>query len=236
MLYLYALKAIPPNFCRANKILRVMGVDVKDLVEKFKSLSDEEKMKFFEELEKEMPAVADGGDPADPPEEYSPGAEIMPSVEDIVSDYLTGVRAKAGKWKARVMKPKVSPVKAAVSKKEKYYNRMREVIDQDRWAKALEKAGEAAIAEGLRATTPDDYRRGVERKVHKFERKWRAMYELRVYAKRKLMEMPVDTPEQREAKLVAAKRMNEVIGLFLKGVITKEEAMRRIDTLAAGRF
>jgi len=41
--------------------------------------------------------------------------------------------------------------------------------------------------------------------------------------------MPVDTAEQREAKLIAAKRTNEIIGLFIKGVIDATEARRRID-------
>ena len=210
-------------------------MDVDEILKEFKNLPEEKKLELLEKLG----AMAFDGaelDPPDPPEEYTPGAELMPSVEEIVEDYLTAVRAKASKWKARVMKPKVSPSKAAVAKKQKYYNKMQEVISEDRWAKAVEKAGDTAIAEGLKNTTPDDYRRGVERKVHKFERKWRTMHELRVYAKRKLMEMPVDTPEQRERKMIAAKRMNQVIGLFLKGVITRDEAIRQIDNLAAGRF
>ena len=46
--------------------------------------------------------------------------------------------------------------------------------------------------------------------------------------------MPVDTAEQRERKLVAAKRVMEVLGLYRKGVITLEEAKRRIDEITSG--
>jgi len=170
-----------------------------------------------------------GVDPEDPPEER---AEIGPRIispEDWVADWEVGAKAKARKWKRRTLRPKKDPIKEGIAAEGKYADKMRRALEEERRAKGLKAWTFEEWGETVVATKPEDYSRGVTRKRYKMRKKIEIQYDLRVYAAKKLDAMPVDTAEQRERKMVAAKRTNEIIGLYIKGVITDAEARRRID-------
>jgi len=171
-------------------------------------------------------------DPPQIPERYALGPRII-SVEDWVADWQTGIRAKMIKWKARALSPKKPPITRGIAAEGKYKDKMEIVLAQERRKKGLQRWTDEEWGETIVKTRPEDYRDGALKKAYKMNRKIALQYDLRVYAAEKLDAMPVDTVEQRERKLVAAKRTNEIVGLFIKGIITAAEARSRIDAETA---
>jgi len=168
-------------------------------------------------------------DPVDPPEER---AEIGPRIispADWVADWEVGAKAKARKWKRRTLRPKKDPLKEGIAAEGKFVDKMTRGLEAGRRAKGSKAWTFEEWGETIVATKPEDYSREVTRKRYKMRKKIEIQYDLRVYAAKKLDGMPVDTAEQRERKMIAAKRTNEIIGLYIKGVITDAEARRRID-------
>jgi len=207
--------------------------DLNELIEKL-SPEDQEALKTaIQRRLSSNPGPAE--DPEDPPEEIPERYELGPiivSPEEWVEDWLTGVEAKARKWKRKALRPSAPPItrgKSAAAEA-KFKDKMSKVLEQQRRRKGLEKWTDEEWGERIAETMPEDYTRGARRKRYKMHKKIELQHELRGYAKQKLRAMPVATAEQRERKLIAAKRTNEIIGLFIKGVIDATEARRRIDT------
>lgn len=169
-------------------------------------------------------------------EEVKARIQPLPDLEEWVKDYLEGVKAKKKKWKRRTLRPSRDPIKAGIAAEKKYAERMREVIETQARAKALAEWTFEDWAKQVDATSPDDYARGVERKVKKYKGRIGKVYQLWAYVKKKLAELSDATPEERAFKLLAAKDCMKVLGAYRKGVLTLEEAKAKIDKIIGGEL
>ena len=145
------------------------------------------------------------------------GPRIKPAA-DWARKQIERTDAAAEAWLEGVKAPKKDPVKEAIAKKEKWKAAMREAIAEDRQAKALGKVDSAIIAEIADRVGADGFRRAVRARESKIVAKVEALHREVSSHVAKMDAMPVDTREQREAKMIANKRGMEDIGKRMKGV------------------
>jgi len=120
-------------------------------------------------------------------------------------DMITAGKNKGAKWLANSLKPKKDPKDRARKAAKKYDNNMRAALDEKRW-----DAGIEAYDEGVRQKTIEDggtgaFTSGIDRKKVKITHKITKLQPLVVALTATLDAMPVDTPEQRAAKMVASR-------------------------------
>ena len=120
-------------------------------------------------------------------------------------DMATAAKNKAAKWLSRSLKPKKDPKERARKATKKYDSNMRAALDEKRW-----EAGIEAYDEDLRQKTIEEvgeggYRSGIDTKKLKIQAKIGKLQPLVAALAATLDEMPVDTPEQRAAKMIAAR-------------------------------
>ena len=150
------------------------------------------------------------------------------------SDWSEGVTATGDRWKRRTTGTKKDIVALAIKAEPKYKQKMEDVIKNESRAKALGRTNTAEVLAAVAATDATEFVTGATKRASKFGKKISAQYPLRVYAKTKMDAMPEGTDAQREKKMIAARRTNIAIGLFLKGVKTDSETRAAIDAACAG--
>jgi len=141
------------------------------------------------------------------------------SATDWVDDMITGVRAKREKWKKRSLAPKKDPIKAAIAANPKRIDRLMKSIEEKWWEKKMGRLTIDDYFTGVEATEPGDYVKGVERKRTKIEKRISALQPLVEALAKSIDAMPQETDEQREARMLAARKGMIEIGKKLKGVI-----------------
>jgi len=127
------------------------------------------------------------------------------SPEAWAEDMATAAKNKAAKWLKNSLKPKKDPKEKALKASKKFENNTREALDEHRW-----DAGITAYDEDLRLKTIEKvgeggYRSGIDNKALKIKAKIGKLQPLVAALTATLDEMPVDTPEQRAAKMIAAR-------------------------------
>ena len=120
-------------------------------------------------------------------------------------DMVTAAKNKGTKWLANTLKPKKDPKVKAKQASKKYDSNMRAALDEKRW-----DAGIEAYDEGVRQKTIEDggtgaFTSGIERKKVKITHKITKLQPLVAALTDTLDKMPVDTHEQRGAKMLAAR-------------------------------
>jgi hypothetical protein len=150
------------------------------------------------------------------------------------TDWKEGVEATGERWKRRTAGTKKDIVALAIKAEPKYKQKMEDVIKNESRAKALGRTNTAAVLAAVEATSASEFVTGATKRAGKFGTKISAQYPLRVYAKTKMDAMPEGTDAQREKKMIAARRTNIAIGLFLKGVKTDSETRAAIDAACTG--
>ncbi len=142
----------------------------------------------------------------------------IPEAADMAADMTAKAAAAGEKWLQKVTHPKKNPIEAAKAAKGKWKNKMQDAIAKDSFAKGLDKVDEDEMYQTIRDGGAAPFTSGVTRRSAKV---LRVMTELRPYQlalAETLDKMPIDTPEQREAKMIAAKRGMEEIGKKRKGI------------------
>jgi len=192
-------------------------------------LSPEEQAKLQELLDK-----ADPPDP-DPEVEKASIGPRLPETKDWVAYYLERAVAAKDHWKYKTLHPTTDPIAAGATDdaEASFKNAMDEVTKTKARQSSLKKMKFEDFGASVELTDPTDYSKAIERKVHKMTAGIEAQHGLRLYAVTKLDAMPTATEDQRDKKLLAAKKMNIVIGRYLKGLITEAVAKSDIDKLAA---
>jgi hypothetical protein len=158
------------------------------------------------------------------PEELHEFLGVMPegilkvSETELVDDYSAGVTNNAERWKKRAAGTRKDIVALGIAAEGKYANKMKEVIANQTRAKALKGTSTAEVIAAINATPASTYSDGATARLPKLRKKWALMYPLREFAKQQLDLMPQDTDGQREKKMISAKRTNQAVGQFMKGV------------------
>ena len=132
------------------------------------------------------------------------GPRVM-SAADWSEDMVTGATNKAEKWLKHALAPKKDPKERALKAAKKYENEMRSALDEKRWDDGIR-----GYDESLRQTTITEggsgaYRTGIERKKSKVLARVAKLQPLVGALADTLDKMPVDTADQRAAKMVAAR-------------------------------
>ena len=139
------------------------------------------------------------------------------SAADWSSDQVTSAKAKSGKWLARSKRPRKDPKERAKKAAGKYHANMEKALADLAW-----EAGIDAYDETLREMMIDEcgetgFKAGIERKKKKVDARVAKLQPLVAALAATLDDMPVDTDDQREAKMIAARR----------GMIAIKEQLRK---------
>lgn len=145
---------------------------------------------------------------------------LGPRVVDAASwteDMTTAAKNKSAKWLANSLKPKKDPKEKALKAKKKYENNMRAALEEKRWDAGINAYDEGVRQETIAAVGEAGYRSGIDTKTAKIKHKIAKLQPLVAALTDTIDKMPVDTPEQRAAKMVAAR----------DGMLTIKKEMRK---------
>lgn len=142
----------------------------------------------------------------------------VPEADAMAEKLVTNAEAAAERWLANVQKPKRNPVEAAKAANTKYKNKLQEALREDRYLKGLDKVDVDEMMQVIVARGSAAYSSGIRARAAKVTRVFAELRPLVVALTAKLDAMPTDTSEQREAKMIAAKRGMEEIGKRRRGI------------------
>jgi len=145
---------------------------------------------------------------------------LGPRVVDAVSwteDMTTAAKNKSAKWLANSLKPKKDPKEKAIKAAKKYENNMRMALEEKRWDAGINAYDEGVRQETIAAVGEGGYRAGIDTHKAKIVHKIAKLQPLVAALTDTIDKMPVDTPEQRAAKMVAAR----------DGMLTIKKEMRK---------
>ncbi len=120
-------------------------------------------------------------------------------------DMTTAAKAKSAKWLANSLKPRKDPKDRARKAAKKYENNMREALEEKRWDKGIDSYDETVRQETIVAVGEAGFRSGIDTKKAKIKHKIAKLQPLVAAMTETLDQMPVDTSDQRAAKMIAAR-------------------------------
>ena len=127
------------------------------------------------------------------------------SAEDWAEDMATAAKNKAAKWLKNSLKPKKDPKEKAKKASKKYENNTRESLDEKRWDAGIDAYDEDLRLKTMEKVGESGYRAGIDNKELKIKAKIGKLQPLVAALTATIDAMPVDTPEQRAAKMIAAR-------------------------------
>jgi len=145
-------------------------------------------------------------------------APRVPPAEEWVDDMTTSAKAKSGKWLRRSLKPRKNPKERALVATGKYKEKLTKALEEGRWEKGIERYDLDIRQKVIEATGEDGFKKGIDRKKIKANAKIKELQPLVLAMAEEMDKMPVDTDEQREAKMLAARRGMIEIGRKMKGL------------------
>ena len=131
---------------------------------------------------------------------------------------VANATAAGESWLRGVTSPRKNPLTEAVKAKTKWANRVQEAVRLDKFAKGVSATDEAEMYATITAGGSGPFTSGVTRRTAKVARVVADLRPRVVALATTLDQMPTDTPEQREAKMIAAKRGMEKIGRARRGI------------------
>jgi len=171
------------------------------------------------------------GNPNPNPEDPIELGPRVISAGDIAKLIVERGRAARERWKERLKRPRKHPIKEGIKAFPKYKSRMEESLRLESQKKALQRVTDEDYLAAVDATSPDDYARGLERKKLKITRRFEVLQPLYEMLAKILDTFPIETEDQRERKMIAARKGMILIGQVRKGIITVDEARRKIEEL-----
>ena len=145
------------------------------------------------------------------------GPLVIPP-EEWAEKQTSRASAAASEWEKNVQRPRRDPIKAAIAAKEKRKEKLRESLDQDKWAKAMAKVDEDMMYDTIRKRGAAAFRSGVEDRKAKVAARAKELQPLVAGLKKEIEAMPDVTDADREARLLAARRGMIAIGKKRRGI------------------
>jgi len=133
---------------------------------------------------------------------------LGPRVADAATwaeDMQTAAKNKSAKWLKNSLAPKKSPKERAKKAAKKYDNNMRAALEEKRWDAGIDAYDEDLRMQTIAAVGESGFRAGLDAKKLKIVAKIEKLQPLVAALADTLDKMPVDTPEQRAAKMIAAR-------------------------------
>ena len=128
------------------------------------------------------------------------------------------VGQSATDWENGVKNPSTSPVAAMRKAKGRFKDEMTKAIAEGRWDKAIDKLTDDQIIAGALAAGGGRFVQGITSREAKVRAAIAALQPKVAALKQRLDAMPVDNDQQREAKMLEAKRAMQAIGRELAGL------------------
>lgn len=146
---------------------------------------------------------------------------LGPSVIDpteLAEKQVANAEAAASRWLEHVKRPRRDPKAAALAASAKREQKVRESLEKKKWDKAMAKVDLDEMMAVIDAVGAEGYRRGVRSRKSKVLRVATELHPMVVALKKDIEAMPDATPEQREARLLAARRGMIAIGEKRRGL------------------
>lgn len=152
--------------------------------------------------------------------EIAPGVRISnpgPDASTMTERYIQGVSQSASRWVQGMQNPRRDPKQAALRAAGKWANRTQEAIQSGAYAAGVQAYD---IAEAVQVATADGgtaYTSGATKRQAKVQRTFQRLAPLLGGVSQAIQQMPQDTDQQREARLLQARRMMINVGKQLRG-------------------
>jgi len=143
---------------------------------------------------------------------------VVTSAEEWAEKQVKRASDAASEWLKNVQRPRRDPLKAAVAANAKRTQKVKESLDQDKWAKAMAKVNEDTMYETIRKRGESAYRAGVEDRAAKVLERAKELQPMVAALKTSIDAMPDVTDADREKRLLAARRGMIEIGKKRRGI------------------
>jgi hypothetical protein len=124
----------------------------------------------------------------------------------------------ASDWERGVANPSASPVAGMKKAKKRWANEMTAAITEDRWGKAIDRLTDEEIIKNALAVGGGAFTAGLNARKDKVAEAIARLQPEVSALKGRLDALPVDTDDQREKKMIEAKRGMQAIGRKLAGL------------------
>lgn len=145
-------------------------------------------------------------------------APRVKSADDWAEKQVTNAKNAGDRWLKGVLSPRKNPVTAAIAADTKRKQKLEEAERQGKWKKAMQQVNVDQMYETIEKGGSSAFTTGVSKREGKIKEKISKLQPLVLANAEEIDKMPQDTPEQREAKMIANKRGMEKIGQKLRGI------------------
>lgn len=143
---------------------------------------------------------------------------IVIDPEEWAEKQVKRAAAAASEWEKNVLRPRRDPLKAAIAAKEKRKEKLRESLEQDKWAKAMAAVDEDLMYAVIRKRGASAFRAGIEDRKAKVVARVKELQPLVAALKKEIQAMPDVTDADREARMLAGRRGMIAIGKKRRGI------------------
>lgn len=137
----------------------------------------------------------------------------LPSAADISTKMIERSRGATAAWEAGVQNPSKSPVEEMKKSGKKWELGVQNAIAKKLWDKAVAKLTDEEIATAAAKIGGATWAAGIANREDKIKRAFELFIPRLEALLRRIDALPTDTPEQREAKMVANLRGMRELGL-----------------------
>jgi hypothetical protein len=143
----------------------------------------------------------------------------LPKPEDWAANQIQGATNNADKWLKNTTLPRKNFKEEALkaSTVGRYKDSMQKVISEGRWEGGMSNVNETETIATIQAGGSAAYSSGVSKRKAKITRVVNEMYNDRLAIVSQLDSMPTTTDAEREAKMIANKRLNQALGQKRRG-------------------
>jgi len=135
-----------------------------------------------------------------------PLAPRVPETDEWVQRQVENAQLQAAKWKEKTLRPRKDPIAAAKAAAGKYKQKMQAALQEGAWEKGIAAVDEEAMIETIEQTDPEVYSAGIRRRQRKIRSRVEKLRPLVVGLAETIDKMPQDTDQQREQRMIAARR------------------------------
>lgn len=154
-------------------------------------------------------------------EEIAPGvfkSNPGPDAATMAARWNTGVGGAADRWVQGMRSPRRDPKQAAIKANGKYKQRMAQALQQDQWLKGISGYDVGAAVETATSDGGSAYVAGAQKRLSKYERAAQILQPQLSALSQTVQNLPQDTPEQREHRMLTNLRGMRQIGIRNRGV------------------
>ena len=145
------------------------------------------------------------------------GEAVIPAKE-WADKQVKRASAAAAEWLKNVKRPRRDPIKAAIAAAPKRAEKVRKSLEEKKWEKAMAKVDETVMYDVIDKRGESAFRKGIEDRKAKVEARVAELQPLVTAVKKTIEDMPDVTDADREARLLAARRLMIEVGKKRRGI------------------